>query len=120
MAAKPPTPRGETVASVPPATTTSASPYSIMRPASPMQCSPVVQAVTTARFGPLKPKRMDTWPATMLMMEAGTKNGVMRRGRSEEHTSELQSPCNLVCRLLLEKKKKQETHASSRSNVYAV
>src|SRR2546426_8510310 len=28
-------------------------------------------------------------------------------GRSEEHTSELQSPCNLVCRLLLEKKKKQ-------------
>src|SRR5205807_5423383 len=30
-----------------------------------------------------------------------------RRQRSEEHTSELQSPCNLVCRLLLEKKKKQ-------------
>src|SRR5688500_19931785 len=28
--------------------------------------------------------------------------------RSEEHTSELQSPCNLVCRLLLEKKKKEE------------
>src|SRR2546426_6894257 len=28
--------------------------------------------------------------------------------RSEEHTSELQSPCNLVCRLLLEKKKKHE------------
>src|SRR2546426_26408 len=29
--------------------------------------------------------------------------------RSEEHTSELQSPCNLVCRLLLEKKKKHTT-----------
>src|SRR5256885_17092526 len=29
-----------------------------------------------------------------------------QRVRSEEHTSELQSPCNLVCRLLLEKKKK--------------
>src|SRR5256885_8742461 len=28
-------------------------------------------------------------------------------GRSEEHTSELQSPCNLVCRLLLEKKKRR-------------
>src|ERR1022692_4848183 len=28
-----------------------------------------------------------------------------QRFRSEEHTSELQSPCNLVCRLLLEKKK---------------
>src|SRR5256885_10969495 len=31
----------------------------------------------------------------------------MARHRSEEHTSELQSPCNLVCRLLLEKKKKK-------------
>src|SRR2546426_2780494 len=30
--------------------------------------------------------------------------------RSEEHTSELQSPCNLVCRLLLEKKKKKHLH----------
>src|SRR2546426_6533754 len=30
-------------------------------------------------------------------------------GRSEEHTSELQSPCNLVCRLLLEKKKKHSS-----------
>src|SRR5256885_5189541 len=30
----------------------------------------------------------------------------LARHRSEEHTSELQSPCNLVCRLLLEKKKK--------------
>src|SRR5256885_7546483 len=29
-----------------------------------------------------------------------------RKSRSEEHTSELQSPCNLVCRLLLEKKKR--------------
>src|SRR2546426_6690200 len=37
--------------------------------------------------------------------------GVMeRRSRSEEHTSELQSPCNLVCRLLLEKKKKETRH----------
>src|SRR5205807_9693962 len=33
---------------------------------------------------------------------------VLRQLRSEEHTSELQSPCNLVCRLLLEKKKKHE------------
>src|SRR5256885_1638481 len=30
--------------------------------------------------------------------------------RSEEHTSELQSPCNLVCRLLLEKKKKKRSN----------
>src|SRR5256885_12020041 len=33
--------------------------------------------------------------------------GVGRNVRSEEHTSELQSPCNIVCRLLLEKKKQQ-------------
>src|SRR2546426_4595062 len=33
--------------------------------------------------------------------------------RSEEHTSELQSPCNLVCRLLLEKKKHQSQSARS-------
>src|SRR2546426_2774660 len=32
--------------------------------------------------------------------------------RSEEHTSELQSPCNLVCRLLLEKKKKKTATTS--------
>src|SRR5256885_11524803 len=32
--------------------------------------------------------------------------------RSEEHTSELQSPCNLVCRLLLEKKKKDQSATS--------
>src|SRR5256885_12648310 len=31
--------------------------------------------------------------------------GLLPRDRSEEHTSELQSPCNLVCRLLLEKKR---------------
>src|SRR5256885_11222453 len=31
-----------------------------------------------------------------------------RESRSEEHTSELQSPCNLVCRLLLEKKKSHD------------
>src|SRR5688500_19785222 len=31
--------------------------------------------------------------------------------RSEEHTSELQSPCNLVCRLLLEKTKKRRSHS---------
>src|SRR2546427_4065411 len=34
------------------------------------------------------------------------------RVRSEEHTSELQSQSNLVCRLLLEKKKKHDTHVS--------
>src|SRR2546426_6517398 len=37
--------------------------------------------------------------------EGGVARSAIRRTRSEEHTSELQSPCNLVCRLLLEKKK---------------
>src|SRR5256885_13161555 len=35
--------------------------------------------------------------------------------RSEEHTSELQSPCNLVCRLLLEKKRRRTCAPPSRS-----
>src|SRR2546426_7953234 len=39
---------------------------------------------------------------------------LLRDERSEEHTSELQSPCNLVCRLLLEKKKKQNINTSPR------
>src|SRR2546426_3618215 len=34
--------------------------------------------------------------------------GAQELARSEEHTSELQSPCNLVCRLLLEKKKHRD------------
>src|SRR5256885_11632811 len=34
-----------------------------------------------------------------------TRSRISSANRSEEHTSELQSPCNLVCRLLLEKKK---------------
>src|SRR2546426_11787645 len=42
----------------------------------------------------------------------GSRRGFLSQAlylaRSEEHTSELQSPCNLVCRLLLEKKKKKK------------
>src|SRR5256885_5752356 len=41
--------------------------------------------------------------------------GDRRRQRSEEHTSELQSPCNLVCRLLLEKKKKHYATVDTKS-----
>src|SRR2546426_8348121 len=39
---------------------------------------------------------------------AGNVEFGLKLKRSEEHTSELQSPCNLVCRLLLEKKKKRK------------
>src|SRR5256885_3504434 len=43
---------------------------------------------------------------------------VYEHGRSEEHTSELQSPCNLVCRLLLEKKKKKKYKIMNRKKIY--
>src|SRR2546426_2036696 len=51
---------------------------------------------------PPNPTKLVAWRPTHEQM-------VLRAGgvRSEEHTSELQSPCNLVCRLLLEKKKKK-------------
>src|SRR5256885_12973412 len=59
---------------------------------------------TRLRVGQLRARHQDA-----LLQEV--RNFAGRRGsvddfRSEEHTSELQSPCNLVCRLLLEKKKK--------------
>src|SRR5256885_8490789 len=41
-------------------------------------------------------------------------------GRSEEHTSELQSPCNLVCRLLLEKKKNKICFSAILNNLLHV
>src|SRR2546426_2670035 len=37
--------------------------------------------------------------------------------RSEEHTSELQSPCNLVCRLLLEKKKRDHQYSTKLASI---
>src|SRR5256885_11179223 len=68
-----------------------------------------------------RPPRSTLFPYTTLFRSgAGKSTGTLRsagpghrhRGhgtRSEEHTSELQSPCNLVCRLLLEKKKKNQS-----------
>src|SRR5256885_16991965 len=66
-----------------------------------------------------RPPRSTLFPYTTLFRSpcwramactAPTTTLLSRRARpyrSEEHTSELQSPCNLVCRLLLEKKKKK-------------
>src|SRR5256885_6002789 len=66
-------------------------------------------------------ERIDVYQVKATRPEQVDKSGCERRGvvdkrgvhpvaadapRSEEHTSELQSPCNLVCRLLLEKKNK--------------
>src|SRR2546430_2940230 len=49
------------------------------------------------------PRRSGGW-------RAAARGGARGVGRSEEHTSELQSQSNLVCRLLLEKKKKENRH----------
>src|ERR1022692_5304608 len=54
----------------------------------------------------------DALPISSLARPACWTSGrrtARRWSRSEEHTSELQSPCNLVCRLLLEKKKQSNT-----------
>src|SRR5256885_12213522 len=45
-------------------------------------------------------------------LPVGERDGFDLRFRSEEHTSELQSPCNLVCRLLLEKKQSMDRSLS--------
>src|SRR5256885_6238755 len=48
------------------------------------------------------------WNAAAPGCAPGRARSTRAAKRSEEHTSELQSPCNLVCRLLLEKKKKKQ------------
>ena len=80
MAANPPTLIGVIDASDPPAIITSASPRRMISVASPIACADAVQAVHVARFGPRAPKRIDTCPAARLMMDAGMKNGEIRRG----------------------------------------
>src|SRR5690242_21059849 len=58
-----------------------------------------------------------------LHAEHPSRSRPVGRGRSEEHTSELQSHVNLVCRLLLEKKKKKVTnilHYSNNRILYSV
>src|SRR5256885_3763267 len=47
--------------------------------------------------------RKAAWDAIEPALAQGSSAQKDRESRSEEHTSELQSPCNLVCRLLLEK-----------------
>src|SRR2546426_5814949 len=65
----------------------------------------LAEAERTLKQGGAVGKRLD-FIAQELNREANTLASKASVLRSEEHTSELQSPCNLVCRLLLEKKKK--------------
>src|SRR2546427_2731304 len=69
---------------------------------------------TLFRSGVWRPPRVasDSAPVTAPSPSAAMKKP-NPSARSEEHTSELQSQSNLVCRLLLEKKKKQETKTNS-------
>jgi hypothetical protein len=49
---------------------------------SPMACAPAAQAVAVAEFGPLAPKRIETWPAARLTIAETIKNGETRSGPS--------------------------------------
>src|SRR5256885_6450987 len=61
-------------------------------------------SVSRSRVGGSKKGRRQPHQTSLRQLStAGFRRSAI--GRSEEHTSELQSPCNLVCRLLLEKKK---------------
>src|SRR5207244_7150932 len=55
-------------------------------------------------------KRLRAPPATRVGSRDGTRPRFREAARSEEHTSELQSPDHLVCRLLLAKKNKLHSH----------
>src|SRR5256885_15386713 len=66
-------------------------------------------SVRGLRFGPVPSTSFrDLSEASEERAIYSYRTGTSIVSRSEEHTSELQSPCNLVCRLLLEKKKKIE------------
>src|SRR5256885_7187610 len=60
------------------------------------------------------------WGSAAALVAEDSRFGIHARAgeRSEEHTSELQSPCNLVCRLLLEKKKNRWTRCVSERNIH--
>src|SRR5256885_10035146 len=60
-------------------------------------------------FGVLAPA--GTPQAIVQQLNKAINDALLVPERSEEHTSELQSPCNLVCRLLLEKKKHSRIHS---------
>src|SRR5256885_5620220 len=67
--------------------------------------------VSIGRAEPVRLTKLELRLLQMLLANAGhTVSSDRLLVRSEEHTSELQSPCNLVCRLLLEKKKTENIY----------
>src|SRR5256885_11434747 len=64
------------------------------------------RSLSAKRVGPTgKAYGLDMTDEMLALARENQKKASIENVRSEEHTSELQSPCNLVCRLLLEKKK---------------
>src|SRR5215475_5980155 len=78
--AKPPTPIGVMVASVPPQIIMSAAPRSIILKESPIACAEAEHAVAVAEFGPFAPYRIETWPEARLTIADGMKNGEILLG----------------------------------------
>src|SRR5256885_9951226 len=85
---------------------------------------PVIRPATAPAAVPASVASQGLVPVEIRMAQTAPPSGklpsTVRSGkrsnlneRSEEHTSELQSPCNLVCRLLLEKKKNKSSVLSS-------
>src|SRR2546422_1377061 len=98
---------GASGASAPPASITSARPARIVWNASPTAIVPEAQLMALVELGPVKPNSMAMLQLAAPGNTASASAGSSPRGRSEEHTSELQSRLHLVCRLLLEKKKQR-------------
>src|SRR5690606_5470096 len=86
MAQNPAKASGTKAASVPPVIMTSASPNWRIRKASPMALAPEAQAVTRVVLGPRNPNWMAVWPAAMLAIIMGTKNGLTRPGPRSSRT----------------------------------
>src|SRR5690242_21324450 len=87
-------------------------PYTTLFRSVPVPVRPVGGAIAPVQRLPRPPPRRRPVPHRAARRRDGevagrrhVRGGGRRRGRSEEHTSELQSHVNLVCRLLLEKKK---------------
>src|SRR5438876_7354170 len=68
-------------------------------------------SITSRRFQSIHIASGGSWPSPMKRRDPG---------RSEEHTSELQSPVHLVCRLLLEKKKKELNNCHTNKKNYVL
>src|SRR2546430_4757898 len=95
-------------------------PRSTLFPYTTLFRSPVAEALPgqllPVRRGRQRDARVRVQVIHVRRLQQAVHGGVDRR-RSEEHTSELQSQSNLVCRLLLEKKKKREVTSKYASAV---